>query len=116
MSNQYTNGYGHNHNNNHEKPEIITKENKNGIRNSNDSSNQFINNNNEDQKMPDTIPNHSKIASETIFQMSPEEYALAEKKLLRKLDFKLIPWMTLLYLLSFIDRVNVGAAKLVGKF
>ncbi|WRT65141.1 uncharacterized protein IL334_002083 [Kwoniella shivajii] len=70
--------------------------------------------NTEDSKMPDTMPNHSKLAAETIARMTPEEYADAEKKLLRKLDLKLIPWMTLLYLLSFIDRVNVGAAKLVG--
>lgn len=47
--------------------------------------------------------------------LSPEEYIAMEKKLLWKIDRKLIPWMTLLYLMSFLDRVNVGAAKLVGK-
>lgn len=31
---------------------------------------------------------------EQIAAMSAEEYALAEKKLLRKLDLRLIPWMT----------------------
>ena len=37
-----------------------------------------------------------------------------DRKLLRKLDFHLIPTMTLLYLLSFLDRVNIGQAKLDG--
>jgi len=35
-------------------------------------------------------------------------------KLLRKLDLHLIPTMTLLYLLSYLDRVNIGQAKLDG--
>jgi sugar phosphate permease len=37
-----------------------------------------------------------------------------EKKLLRKLDLHLIPTMTLLYLLSYLDRVNIGQAKIDG--
>ena len=37
-----------------------------------------------------------------------------EKKLLRKLDLHLIPGVTLLYLLSYLDRVNIGQAKLDG--
>lgn len=39
---------------------------------------------------------------------------LAEKKLVRKLDCFLIPVVMLLYLLSFLDRVNIGNAKLYG--
>lgn len=31
-----------------------------------------------------------------------------EKKLLRKMDMRLLPILTLLYLLSFIDRGNIG--------
>lgn len=31
-----------------------------------------------------------------------------EKKLLRKMDMRLLPMLTLLYLLSFIDRGNIG--------
>lgn len=37
-----------------------------------------------------------------------------DKKLLRKLDLKLIPWLCLLYLCSFLDRTNIGNAKLDG--
>jgi hypothetical protein len=35
---------------------------------------------------------------------SPEEKAAIDKALLRKLDLKLIPWLSLLYLISFLDR------------
>lgn len=34
-----------------------------------------------------------------------------EKKLLRKIDMRLIPWLSLLYLLSFLDRTSIGNAK-----
>ncbi|CAF0820490.1 unnamed protein product [Adineta ricciae] len=37
-----------------------------------------------------------------------------DRKLLRKLDLHLIPGMTLLYLLNYLDRVNIGQAKLNG--
>jgi len=39
---------------------------------------------------------------------------VAEKKLMRKLDWKLIPWLCLLYLISFLDRTNIGNAKIQG--
>ncbi|EME39120.1 hypothetical protein DOTSEDRAFT_56611 [Dothistroma septosporum NZE10] len=45
---------------------------------------------------------------------SDEERAAIDKKLLRKLDQKLIPWLTLLYLVSFLDRTNIGNAKIDG--
>jgi predicted transcriptional regulator len=35
-----------------------------------------------------------------------------DKKLLRKLDIALIPWLAILYLLSFLDRTSIGNAKL----
>ncbi|KAI1791780.1 major facilitator superfamily domain-containing protein [Ganoderma leucocontextum] len=35
-----------------------------------------------------------------------------EKKLIRKLDWYLVPWLSLLYLLSFLDRTSIGNAKL----
>ena len=36
------------------------------------------------------------------------------KKVLTKLDLHLIPVVTLLYLLSFVDRANIGNAKIEG--
>lgn len=38
----------------------------------------------------------------------------AEKKLLRKLDLWIVPPVMLLYLFSFLDRVNIGNARLYG--
>ncbi|KAI9809382.1 MAG: hypothetical protein M1827_006894 [Pycnora praestabilis] len=46
--------------------------------------------------------------------LSEAERASIDKKLLRKLDFTLIPWLCLLYLTSFLDRTNIGNAKLDG--
>jgi hypothetical protein len=36
------------------------------------------------------------------------------KRLLRKMDTHLLPFLALLYLLSFLDRANIGNAKLAG--
>lgn len=41
---------------------------------------------------------------------SPEEL----RKTLWKLDLRIIPFLGLLYLCSFLDRVNIGNAKLAG--
>lgn len=37
-----------------------------------------------------------------------------DKKLLRKIDLHLIPWLSFLYLISFLDRTNIGNAKVDG--
>jgi len=39
---------------------------------------------------------------------------MAERKLVRKLDCYIIPMVMLLYLFSFLDRVNIGNARLYG--
>ncbi|CAG8691072.1 229_t:CDS:10 [Dentiscutata erythropus] len=48
--------------------------------------------------------------------LATEDFAniddVAEKKLVKKLDLRIIPLVTLLYTLSFLDRVNIGNAKL----
>src|SRR5271170_2994562 len=56
----------------------------------------------------------SKEAIEQWNNMSSKEKANYEKKLVRKLDLRIIPWLTLLYLLSFLDRTNIGNAKIQG--
>lgn len=38
----------------------------------------------------------------------------AEKRLLRKLDLTIYPILYLIYLLNFLDRVNIGNAKIQG--
>jgi sugar phosphate permease len=37
-----------------------------------------------------------------------------DRKLVWKLDLMLIPWLCLLYLASFLDRTNIGNAKIDG--
>ncbi|EQK98930.1 MFS transporter [Ophiocordyceps sinensis CO18] len=44
--------------------------------------------------------------------LSEDERKAAERKLLWKLDLKLIPWLSLLYLVCFLDRTNIGNAKI----
>ncbi|KAK4214814.1 major facilitator superfamily domain-containing protein [Rhypophila decipiens] len=46
--------------------------------------------------------------------LSPEEKAEIDRKLLWKLDLKLLPWLCFLYLLAFLDRTNIGNAKIAG--
>ncbi|KAK1959993.1 major facilitator superfamily transporter [Colletotrichum sublineola] len=43
-----------------------------------------------------------------------EERAAIDKKLMWKVDIWLVPWLSLLYLLSFLDRTNIGNARLAG--
>ncbi|KAK6364978.1 hypothetical protein LTS17_011674 [Exophiala oligosperma] len=38
----------------------------------------------------------------------------ATKRLIRKMDWALLPFLALLYLLSFLDRTNIGNARLAG--
>jgi len=38
----------------------------------------------------------------------------ATAKLIRKIDWRLLPFLALLYLLSFLDRTNIGNARLAG--
>ncbi|KAJ7638167.1 MFS general substrate transporter [Roridomyces roridus] len=40
--------------------------------------------------------------------------SIDERRLLRKLDFRILPIVTLLYLFSFLDRTNIGNAKIAG--
>lgn len=46
--------------------------------------------------------------------LSESEKRHIDRKLLWKLDLTLIPWLTLLYLTSFLDRTNIGNAKIDG--
>lgn len=34
--------------------------------------------------------------------------------MIRKVDLRIIPWLSFLYLLSFLDRTNIGNARLAG--
>lgn len=46
--------------------------------------------------------------------LTDEEKAAVDRKLVRRLDWILIPWLCLLYLMAFLDRTNIGNAKIAG--
>ncbi|KAF1346408.1 high-affinity nicotinic acid transporter-like protein [Lizonia empirigonia] len=64
-------------------------------------------------KGTDTQVPHS-IKSDEIERQLGEVDPILEAKLVRKLDVYIIPVVMLLYLLSFLDRVNIGNARLYG--
>lgn len=48
---------------------------------------------------------------------SEQEHLFDDKataRLVRKIDLRLLPFLALLYLLSFLDRTNIGNARLAG--
>ncbi|KAJ0286121.1 hypothetical protein CBS470a_005995 [Colletotrichum nupharicola] len=60
---------------------------------------------------------HQEIAGE----LTPEDQAFIDnfpeyrkKRVMRKLDWRLVPLLGLLYLISFLDRANIGNAKIEG--
>jgi sugar phosphate permease len=69
---------------------------------------------------PQSLSIDSKIDSDihnTNSKFDPESLSIdhvAEAKLIRKLDLHIIPMVMLLYLFSFLDRVNIGNARLYG--
>ncbi|KAK0657008.1 major facilitator superfamily domain-containing protein [Cercophora newfieldiana] len=46
--------------------------------------------------------------------LTAAEKADVDRKLIRKLDWQLMPWLCFLYLLAFLDRTNIGNAKIAG--
>jgi len=53
-------------------------------------------------------------APELVRNMSPEERAHAEKILVRKIDFRLMPMLVIMYILNYLDRNNIASARLAG--
>jgi MFS family permease len=51
---------------------------------------------------------------ELIRDLSPEERAGLEKKLIRKIDTRLLPMIILMYIMNYLDRNNIAAARLAG--
>ena len=43
-----------------------------------------------------------------IFNPDVDTSGVDERKLMRKIDMALIPWLSFLYLLSFLDRTSIG--------
>lgn len=54
------------------------------------------------------------LASPQVSVESAETATVDRRRVLRKLDWHLLPFVSLLYLLSFLDRTNIGNAKVAG--
>ncbi|OBZ73553.1 hypothetical protein A0H81_06343 [Grifola frondosa] len=67
-----------------------------------------------DEKGPASVADQSEVDEKLHTKIYNEHVDIGgvdEKKLLRKLDIHLIPWLSFLYLLSFLDRSSIGNAK-----
>ncbi|KAI1344896.1 major facilitator superfamily domain-containing protein [Xylariaceae sp. FL0016] len=53
-------------------------------------------------------------APEIIARLTPEQRLELENRLRRKIDWRLLPMIILMYILNYIDRNNIAAAKLAG--
>lgn len=67
----------------------------------------------------ETQPSEEKVTSAAFSNLNIDSKTLeidhvAERKLVRKLDLWIVPPVMLLYLFSFLDRVNIGNARLYG--
>jgi hypothetical protein len=51
---------------------------------------------------------------EWLQNMTPEEREAAERKLKRKIDFRLLPMVILMYIMNYLDRNNIASARLAG--
>lgn len=64
-----------------------------------------------------TDQKHDKPTAATPDPLDPANFDFShidEKKVLRKMDIRLLPMLALLYLLSFLDRGNIGNARIEG--
>ncbi|KAJ7781973.1 MFS general substrate transporter [Mycena maculata] len=61
---------------------------------------------------PASVKVSDDVASTRVYNSEVDTSAVDERKLLWKLDLALIPWLSFLYLLSFLDRTSIGNAKL----
>jgi hypothetical protein len=53
-------------------------------------------------------------APELVLHMSAEERASAENRLVRKIDLRLLPMVILMYIMNYLDRNNIAAARIAG--
>lgn len=52
---------------------------------------------------------------EVLRKYSEAELAVMEKALVRKIDIRLLPILIIMYVMNYLDRNNIAAARLTGK-
>ena len=62
---------------------------------------------------PDDVASRSSGFQDLCLDMEPMD-RINEKKLLRKCDLHVVPVIAVLYMLAFIDRINIGNARIQG--
>ncbi|KAG9312027.1 major facilitator superfamily domain-containing protein [Chiua virens] len=65
------------------------------------------------EKKHDSYVEHSAVVSDNIVQ-EVEARQAAERRLVRKLDFRLLPTIVIIFLMNYIDRVAITSARLKG--
>ncbi|KAL2357010.1 pantothenate transporter liz1 [Cryomyces antarcticus] len=60
------------------------------------------------------IPNRRMEAPPLVRVMTQEDRVRTEKALLRKIDLRLLPMIILMYIMNYLDRNNIAAARLAG--
>ena len=63
---------------------------------------------------PSSSAQRRREAPPLIQALSPEERSQAEKHLVRKIDARLLPMVILMYIMNYLDRNNIAAARLAG--
>lgn len=61
------------------------------------------------------VPSTPNDVPELLRNLSEEERRLLEKKLVRRIDLRLLPMLVLMYIMNYLDRNNIASAKLAGK-
>lgn len=51
---------------------------------------------------------------EELYRPEVDTNGVDEKKLMRRVDLHIIPWLAVLYFLNFMDRGNIGNAKVIS--
>ena len=60
------------------------------------------------------VPNRQREAPEYVRSLTEEERIHAERALVRKIDLRLIPCLIIMYIMNYLDRNNIAAARLAG--
>ncbi|TGO53662.1 hypothetical protein BOTNAR_0289g00020 [Botryotinia narcissicola] len=68
----------------------------------------------DEEKVFSSAAIHSNLPADPDAHLSDAERKAIDRKLVWKLDLYLIPWLCILYLLAFLDRTNIGNAKIDG--
>ena len=73
-------------------------------------------------KMPPDTENQETLSKDSgekdvtvLYNPHMDVSGIDEAKLVRKIDWRLVPWLSFLYLLSFLDRASIGNARVCSQ-